>query len=207
MASSKTLAYYSPGLTDSNPRTVAGVSWALSSSTAYNPNRLLDLLSLEEVSKSAVIAVLAAHKQRLNVRELLRHSFDLEPGEKAQLFKLVGEIPVEAVRGELKSRVTRSHHQHTGQVQPARRGQGSGGATAGSQQADPLRRPLGVGAHGRLHQCQGALHAPAGSRARCAEQGGGRRHQAQSPGHGEVPAGRAQGRFRVRPPRRRGSAQ
>ena len=48
----------------------------LSSSTAYNPNSLLDFFDDDEVSKAALIDVLRVHKQDLSVHDLLRRARD-----------------------------------------------------------------------------------------------------------------------------------
>ena len=88
----KTLPLITRGLADSDPRTVSGTAWALSSNKRYNVNRLVDLLGEDDISKPAVIEVLNAHKDRLNVRQLLGQIYFLQPSEKAAVFKLVDEV-------------------------------------------------------------------------------------------------------------------
>jgi serine/threonine-protein kinase len=88
----KSLLLYKDGLADGNERVVSGTAWALSSSTDYNANSLLDFFDDEEVSKAALIEVLRVHKQDLSVHELLRRAYELEPREKAALFKIIEEI-------------------------------------------------------------------------------------------------------------------
>ena len=100
-----TFRQYAAGLGHSDQRCVSGVAWALSNSTGYNPNRLVDLLGDEGVSKPAVIDVLRAKKERLNVGALLRRAYDLEPREKAALFKIINEVATEATVPELLSRI------------------------------------------------------------------------------------------------------
>jgi serine/threonine-protein kinase len=87
----KTLPVVMRGLADADPRTVAGTAWALSSSRRYNPNRLVDLLADDDYSKSAIVEILAVHKDRLNVRQLLAQLYDLQPSEKTAVFKLIEE--------------------------------------------------------------------------------------------------------------------
>ena len=67
-----TFRHFAAGLGHVDQRCVSGVATALARSTTYNPNRLVDLLGDEGVSKSAVIEVLRAKKARLNVAGLLR---------------------------------------------------------------------------------------------------------------------------------------
>ena len=87
----KTLPLFKEGLADGNERVVSGTSWALSSSTDYNANNLLDWFADPEVSKAALIEILRVHKQDLSVHELLQHAYDMEPNESAALFKIIEE--------------------------------------------------------------------------------------------------------------------
>lgn len=88
----KTLPVVARGLADAEPRTVAATVAAFSKTRSYNVNRLVDLLSEDEYSKSAIIDVLTAHKERLNIRQLLAQIYYLQPSEKTALFKLINEI-------------------------------------------------------------------------------------------------------------------
>jgi HEAT repeat protein len=87
----KTLPLFKEGLADGNERVVSGTSWALSSSTDYNANNLLDWFADPEVSKAALIEILRVHKQDLSVHELLQHAYDMEPNESAALFRIIEE--------------------------------------------------------------------------------------------------------------------
>jgi len=87
--SDKTLKYYMDGLADGGDRVVKGTAWALSSSHNYNPNSLLDFFDEPEVSKPALIEVLSVHKRDLSVHDLLRRAYEMEPSEKAALFKII----------------------------------------------------------------------------------------------------------------------
>ena len=55
----KTLKFYREGLADGGERVVSGTAWALSSSNNYNANSLLDFFDDSEVSKPALIEVVA----------------------------------------------------------------------------------------------------------------------------------------------------
>ncbi len=105
MVTDKSLKYYKDGLADGNERVVSGTSWALSSSTDYNANNLLDWFDDEEVSKHALIEVLRVHKQDLSVHELLRRAYELEPREKAALFKIIEETIREDMVPDLIARM------------------------------------------------------------------------------------------------------
>jgi HEAT repeat protein/tRNA A-37 threonylcarbamoyl transferase component Bud32 len=89
LVSDKTLEYYREGLADGNERVVKGTAWALSSSTDYNVNQLLDWFEDGEVSKPALIEVLQVHKDDLNVHELLQRAYNLDVKEKAAIFKII----------------------------------------------------------------------------------------------------------------------
>ena len=89
MVNDKNLQLYKEGLADGNERVVSGTSWALSSSTDYNANGLLEFFDDDEVSKAALIEVLRVHKDDLSVHELLRRAYECEPKEKAAIFKII----------------------------------------------------------------------------------------------------------------------
>src|SRR5690606_1728772 len=101
----KTLQMIARGLADSDSRTVSGTAWALSTARGYNPNRLVDLLSEDEYSKPAIIEVLTAHKDRLNVRQLLQQIYNLQPNEKTAVFKLIDDIITPELVPDLLSRM------------------------------------------------------------------------------------------------------
>ncbi len=88
----KSLMQLVQGLASSDPRTVSGTAWALSSGKGYNVNRLLDLLAEDNYAKSAILEILSVHKDRLNIRQLLGQVYYLQPSEKAAVFKLVEEM-------------------------------------------------------------------------------------------------------------------
>ncbi len=92
LVNDKTINLFKDGLADGNERVVSATAWALSSSTSYNANKLLDFFDDDEVSKAALIEVLRVHKQDLSVHELLQRCYDLETREKAAIFKIIEEI-------------------------------------------------------------------------------------------------------------------
>src|SRR3984885_6461229 len=105
LASQKTFPQFLRGLVEGSPRVVSGISWALTSSRNYPHHLLLEALSTPGVSKSAVLDVIAAHKARFNVRELLTAAYAQEPNEKAALFRIIGEIADRSSIGELIGRI------------------------------------------------------------------------------------------------------
>jgi serine/threonine-protein kinase len=105
LTNDKTLPLVTRGLADGDPRTVSGTAWALSTNKRFNVNRLVDLLGEDEYSKAAVVEVLQAHKDRLNVRQLLAQIYFLQPSEKAAVFKLIDEVTTEEMVPDLLSRM------------------------------------------------------------------------------------------------------
>jgi serine/threonine-protein kinase len=105
LVTDKSLPLVTRGLADSDPRTVSGTAWALSSSKKYNVNRLVDLLGEDEYSKPAIVEVLTAHKDRLNVRQLLGQIYYLQPNEKSAVFRLIDETMTEDLVPDLLSRM------------------------------------------------------------------------------------------------------
>ena len=105
LVSDKTLPLITRGLADGDPRTVSGTAWALSGNKRFNVNRLVDLLGEDDYSKAAIVEVLQAHKDRLNVRQLLGQIYHLQPSEKAAVFKLIDEIATEEMVPDLLARI------------------------------------------------------------------------------------------------------
>jgi serine/threonine-protein kinase len=105
LVNEKTLPLVTRGLADGDPRTVSATASALSSNKRFNVNRLVDLLGEDEYSKAAIVEVLQAHKDRLNVRQLLGQIYFLQPSEKAAVFKLIDEIATEDMIPDLLARI------------------------------------------------------------------------------------------------------
>jgi eukaryotic-like serine/threonine-protein kinase len=105
LVSAKSFPIFVRGLVEGSPRVVAGIAWALTTSRNYPPNLLIEALATPGVSKSALLEVIAAHKSRYGVRELLAAAYTQEPNEKAALFRLIGEIAGADALPELLGRV------------------------------------------------------------------------------------------------------
>ncbi|HUD96439.1 MAG TPA: HEAT repeat domain-containing protein, partial [Woeseiaceae bacterium] len=103
--SDKTLKHYKDGLADGGERVVSGTAWALSSANSYNANALLDFFDEPEVSKPALIEILRVHKRALSVHDLLRRAYELEPKEKAALFRIIEDVVTEDMVPDLIARM------------------------------------------------------------------------------------------------------
>jgi serine/threonine-protein kinase len=103
--SDATFGQFAAGLGHADKRCLAGVAWVLSKSSSYNPNQLVDLLGDEGVSKPTVIEVLRTKKDQVNVNQLLRRAYELDPREKAAVFKIIREVATEATVPDLLSRL------------------------------------------------------------------------------------------------------
>ena len=62
LVDAKTIPLLAKGLSEANPRAVAGIAWALSGGKNYPPSVLLELLGQEGMSKPAILDVIAAQK-------------------------------------------------------------------------------------------------------------------------------------------------
>ena len=101
----KTLPQFMQGLVEGSPRVVAGIAWALTSSRNFPPNQLLEGLSIPGIAKAKLLEVIAAHKSRFTVRELLNVAYTQEPNEKAALFRIIGELAGPSTLPELIQRL------------------------------------------------------------------------------------------------------
>ena len=105
LADNKTFPAIAQALVDGNPRTIAAVCLALTSSRNYSPNLLIELLDRDDVAKPAVLEIIGSQKNRFTVRDLLQHAYSQEANEKAALFRIVGDLADESAIPELTSRI------------------------------------------------------------------------------------------------------
>jgi serine/threonine-protein kinase len=101
----KTLPLVVAGLGEGNQRTVAALTWALSSGRGYSPQLLLGMLDDPALPKAPLVSAIAAQKSRLGARDVLKHAYSQEPAEKAALFRVVADIADESLVPELLSRL------------------------------------------------------------------------------------------------------
>ena len=105
LVSNKTFPQFVEGLANGGPRITAGIAWALTSSRNYAPGLLLEALAVKGVSKSAVLDIINAQRNRFNSRELLNAAYAQEANEKAALFRIVSELSDADALPELISRL------------------------------------------------------------------------------------------------------
>ena len=110
LTSNQTFKEIANGLTHPNERCVAGVSWALSTSKNYDPNKLPDILMQEDISTHAVLDAMRSHLDRLNIKKLLNIAYQLEPREKSAVFKMIGKKATEDLVPDLLARTAGRDH-------------------------------------------------------------------------------------------------
>jgi len=98
------------GLSHPNERCVAGVTWALSNSTNYHADKLPQILGYDDIATHAVLDIMRAQINRLNVRQLLTTAYQLEPREKTAVFKMIGKRASEDMVPDLISRTAGRDH-------------------------------------------------------------------------------------------------
>ena len=92
-------------LANPNPRVASAVAWALSSSRNYPPSQLLPALRDTDIPAGPLIEVIAAHKTRIPLRDLLAAAYSMESRDKSALFRLIGEVADEAAIPDLLARL------------------------------------------------------------------------------------------------------
>jgi serine/threonine-protein kinase len=105
LVSNKTFPQYVQGLREGNSRIAQGIGWALSSARNYSPQLLLEALNAKDTPKSALLEAIQAHRDRLNLRELLNAAYNQEPNEKAALFRIIADTATSDTAHELVSRL------------------------------------------------------------------------------------------------------
>ncbi|MET0986374.1 MAG: HEAT repeat domain-containing protein, partial [Steroidobacteraceae bacterium] len=105
MVDNKTFPVLVEGLSEGNPRTVAAICWALTSSSNYSASLLFELLGRADVPKPAIIEIISAQRNRFTVRELIQQAYALDPNDKGAVFKIIGELADESAIPELVSRI------------------------------------------------------------------------------------------------------
>jgi eukaryotic-like serine/threonine-protein kinase len=115
LASNKTFPLFVQAFSNASPRVAASLAWALTSSRNYSPGLLLDALNVKGISKSAILDVIRAQRDRFGARELLTAAYAQEANEKAALFRIIGEnadattVPELVSRLEGKDSIARMH--------------------------------------------------------------------------------------------------
>ena len=89
------------GLTDRNPRVVAGVVTILSHSGGYDPHALLELFANPTTPKAALAQILTAHKATLRPKALLDLLHITNKEVRAAVCRLLDQVATEAMLPEL----------------------------------------------------------------------------------------------------------
>ena len=97
----KTLPKYVDGLADEDKRVVIGTMRALAKGTMYDANRLYSLLEDPHVPKTAVVQVLLARKDSLNIKPLLEYLNKADKEVRQSLFKVLDAVATEEMVPEL----------------------------------------------------------------------------------------------------------
>ena len=105
LATLKNTEYFKPLFSHQSNQVRDGVLTALSKSTEIDPNRFVDLFEKQTASKSMLINLLTALKQKVNGSKLLRYAYKLEHNDQAALFKLLESIAGDTIVPELMNRV------------------------------------------------------------------------------------------------------
>ena len=105
LADDKTLPRIAAGLTDSNPRTVAAVSWALAGAKGFPAVQLLKFLEDPDYSRQALIDIISAQKARIPVRDLIAAAYAQVGSDKTALFRIIGEVVDEQSLPDLLARI------------------------------------------------------------------------------------------------------
>jgi serine/threonine-protein kinase len=105
LADAKNVPLILQGLTEPNPRTTAAVAWALSSAKGFPATLLLDALKNPDIAGPALIDVIAAHRDRIPLRDLLAAAYAHDSGDKAALFRIIGEVADEHAVPDLLARL------------------------------------------------------------------------------------------------------
>jgi serine/threonine-protein kinase len=89
-----------------NVKALPAITWALAHATGYNPNRLLDYLSEDNMPRGALLEALDAQAKRLDVRQVLNKAYQVDSSEKSALFKVVSRIVDDDLVPDLIERLT-----------------------------------------------------------------------------------------------------
>ena len=95
------LPYFVRGLSDRNPRVVAGIVTILSHSRGYDPHSLLELFIDPTTPKAALVQILTAHKETLRPKALLDLCNITDKDGRSAVLRLADQVATEAMVPEL----------------------------------------------------------------------------------------------------------
>lgn len=105
LADARNFPEFVKGLSDPNPRVVAGVAWALAGARNVPPANILALLQSPELPRTQVMEIINAHRARLTVRDLLQAAYHQEGTNRSALFRIIGEIMDVSALPDLLARI------------------------------------------------------------------------------------------------------
>ena len=105
LASSATLEHYVPLLGNDVELIRYGVSEALCRADNIDPNPLVAKLSDPNISKTAIMNILAAHKEKLRAINLIKFVFNVDHSEQVALFKIIDSVATDTVVTEIINRI------------------------------------------------------------------------------------------------------
>ena len=105
MASTSTLDLYIPLLGDDVELVRQGVSEALCNADGIDPNPLVGKLSDPNLSKTSIMSILTAHKEKLKAINLIRYVFNVDHNEQVALFKIIDAVATDTVVTEIVNRI------------------------------------------------------------------------------------------------------
>jgi eukaryotic-like serine/threonine-protein kinase len=95
------LPYFVQGLSDRNPRVVAGIVTILSHSRGYDPHSLLELFIDPTTPKAALVQILTAHKETLRPKALLDLCNITNKDGRMAVLRLADQVATEAMVPDL----------------------------------------------------------------------------------------------------------
>lgn len=82
-----------------------GVSEALCQADGIDPNPLVHYLSDPNLSKTAIMSILTAHKEKLRAINLIKFVFNVDHSEQVALFKIIDSVATDTVVTEIVNRI------------------------------------------------------------------------------------------------------
>jgi eukaryotic-like serine/threonine-protein kinase len=95
------LPYFVRGLSNRNPRVVAGIVTILAHSRGYDPHSLLELFIDQTTPKAALVQILTAHKETLRPKALLELCNITDKDGRIAVLRLADQVATEAMVPEL----------------------------------------------------------------------------------------------------------
>jgi serine/threonine-protein kinase len=105
LVSPATLEYFILLLCNDSERVRQGATEALSKANDFDPNVLITFLGDDKISKSSVLLILTAHKNKIKATNIIRFIFNVEHNERVTLFKILESTATENDLTEIINRL------------------------------------------------------------------------------------------------------